>query len=74
MTRHQGRPMRGTDETSRAGLTLRTQDFFKAYRKARSWSCPPQVSALAAFRFALWGDSGEFRSHRGWRTSRLYRC
>ena len=32
------------------------------------------LSALMVNDSRLLSDSGEFRSHRGWRTSRLYRC
>lgn len=44
-----------------------------AYEKARRWRASPLVSAWAAFRYALTGDTGYFRSHAGWRLSRIHR-
>ncbi|RRN58777.1 hypothetical protein EIM48_01705 [Pseudoxanthomonas sp. SGNA-20] len=57
----------------RAGLQQRLHDFGKAYRKARQWRSPPVTALLAAWRFALTGDSGRFVSHDGARLSRIYR-
>jgi|EndMetStandDraft_3_1072993.scaffolds.fasta_scaffold158664_2 hypothetical protein len=44
-----------------------------AYAKARHWHASPLVSAWAACRYALTGDTGYFRSHAGWRLSRIHR-
>lgn len=49
------------------------RDLRKAYGKARSWDCAPLPSFVAGLRFALFGESGRFRSHGGWRVSRIYR-
>lgn len=51
----------------------RRLDFLKAYRKARSWDCSPVSAAFRALRFALFGDSGRFRTHHGMRISRIVR-
>lgn len=60
-----------------AVLTIRPRslrkDFLKAYRKARDWHCAPLRSCRVALRFALFGDSGRFASHGGWRVSRIRR-
>lgn len=49
------------------------KDFLKAYRKARSWDCDVVQAAYRAMRFALQGDTGRFRTHRGMRVSRIVR-
>lgn len=49
------------------------QDFNKAYGKARDWHCSRPRAWLVGVRFALWGDSGRFTSHGGWRISRISR-
>ena len=54
-------------------LPQRIHDFRKAYRKARDWRCPPLPAAVAAWRYALTGDSGRFVSHGGARLSRISR-
>lgn len=52
---------------------LSKKDFLKAYRKARSWGHPVLPSAYRACRYALTGDSGRFRTHGGWRWTRIVR-
>lgn len=49
------------------------QDFRKTFDKARSWHCPVPVALWVALRYAVTGDSGRFRSHSGWRISRISR-
>lgn len=44
-----------------------------AYPKIRSWHVSAALAAWLAIRFALLGDTGRFRSHGGWRVSRLCR-
>ncbi|WP_305805531.1 hypothetical protein [Stenotrophomonas sp. YIM B06876] len=61
------------DGASRGAVARRLHDFRKAYGKARGWLCPPPRSFLVALRFALFGDSGRFRTHGGWRVSRIYK-
>lgn len=46
--------------------------FCKAYRLARGWEAGTLTSAWRATRYALTGDSGEFRT-RGWSTARIRR-
>lgn len=60
-------------DRSRASLSQRLRDFRKAYRKARQWRCAPLPALLAAWRYAMTGDSGRFVSHDGARLSRIYR-
>lgn len=58
----------------RAGSTRGPMhDFAKAYGKARDWHCSRPRALLVGVRFALWGDSGRFTSHGGWRISRISR-
>ncbi|HBS56194.1 MAG TPA: hypothetical protein DEA38_10730 [Stenotrophomonas sp.] len=47
--------------------------FAKAYGKAREWHCSRLRASLVGVRFAVWGDSGRFTSHGGWRISRISR-
>ncbi len=47
--------------------------FARAYGKAREWHCSRLRASLVGVRFAVWGDSGRFTSHRGWRISRISR-
>ena len=47
--------------------------FRYAYRKARSWHGSVPASIVAGVRYSLTGDSGDFKSHGGWRMSRLHR-
>ncbi|WP_159094752.1 hypothetical protein [Stenotrophomonas sp. ESTM1D_MKCIP4_1] len=47
--------------------------FAKAYSKAREWHCSRLRSSVVGLRFAVWGDSGRFTSHGGWRVSRISR-
>lgn len=61
------------DRAHGGGLAQRVRDFRKAYGKARGWHCPPPRSFLVALRFAMCGDSGRFRTHGGWRVSRIYK-
>lgn len=51
----------------------RYAEFQKAYRKARLWQCSILSSCYRGIRYALLGDSGVFRTHRGWRISRIRR-
>lgn len=48
-------------------------DFRTAFGKARQWFCPWPIALWVALRFAATGDSGRFRSHAGWRISRIRR-
>lgn len=48
-------------------------DFRKAYHKVRSWEHPVVPSLYRAVRYALLGDTGLFRTHGGWRISRIRR-
>lgn len=45
--------------------------FSYAYRKVRGWHVGPLLAAWLAVRYGLTGDTGHFRSHAGWRVSRL---
>lgn len=47
--------------------------FCKAYRKTRSWQCPAWVAAYRALRYAAFGDTGIFPTHKGQRRSRMRR-
>ncbi len=42
-----------------------------AYQKARGWHASVLTSAWAGLRYSLTGDTGCFRSHGGWRLSRI---
>lgn len=44
-----------------------------AYRKARSYHISPVQACYRAVRFSLWGDTGFFTSHGGFRKSRIRR-
>lgn len=57
-------------EKRNSGLLHR---FAKAYGKAREWHCSRLRASLVGVRFAVWGDSGRFTSHGGWRMSRISR-
>ena len=48
-------------------------DYIKAYRKARSWDCSLLRASYRALRYAVTGDSGHFKTHGGWRVSRIIR-
>lgn len=52
-------------DASRQGTSL-TRHWRWAYRKARQFGCSKPAAAWRATRFALFGDSGRFLSHRGW--------
>lgn len=58
---------------SRGSIPGRIRDFGKAYRKAREWQCSLLRSFLIASRYAIFGDSGRFQTHHGWRISRIYK-
>lgn len=47
--------------------------FQYAFRKARGWQASLVAAAWAALRYAISGDTGYFRSHGGWRRSRISR-
>ncbi|MGC4010502.1 MAG: hypothetical protein QM805_16825 [Pseudomonas sp.] len=49
------------------------RQFNYAYRKVRSWHVGPLRAGWLALRYALWGSTGKFSSHGGWRMSRLSR-
>ncbi|AWH36114.1 MULTISPECIES: hypothetical protein [Stenotrophomonas] len=57
-------------EKTNRGLLHR---FAKAYGKAREWHCSRLRASVVGLRFAVWGDSGRFTSHGGWRVSRISR-
>jgi hypothetical protein len=67
--------------TTRAGATHegarvsagRMHDFRKAIGKARAWQCAWPIAVWVGMRYALTGNSGRFRSHGGWRVSRIVR-
>ena len=61
----------GADGGRVSGALMR--DFRKAAGKARSWECPWPVAMWVGMRYALTGNSGRFRSHGGWRVSRIVR-
>ncbi len=45
--------------------------FSYAYGKVRGWHVGPVLAVWLAVRYGLTGDTGHFRSHAGWRVSRL---
>jgi len=45
--------------------------FRYAYAKLRSWHVGVLVAVSCAARYVITGDSGQVRSHGGWRKSRL---
>ncbi len=47
--------------------------FRYAYQKARGWHTPVLTSAWVGLRYSLTGDTGYFKSHGGWRISRVHR-
>lgn len=49
------------------------RSFRYAYQKARSWHGSIPASIVAGIRYSITGDSGYFKSHGGWRMSRLHR-
>src|SRR6185312_14692084 len=51
----------------------RMHDFRKAIGKARAWQCAWPIAVWVGMRYALTGNSGRFRSHGGWRVSRIVR-
>jgi len=51
----------------------RMYDFRKAIGKARAWQCAWPIAVWVGMRNALTGNSGRFRSHGGWRVSRIVR-
>ncbi|PJL10938.1 hypothetical protein B9Y66_17920 [Stenotrophomonas maltophilia] len=54
------------------GITM-MEAYRYAYQKARGWHAPILISAWAGLRYSLTGDTGYFKSHGGWRRSRLRR-
>lgn len=44
-----------------------------AFKKVRTWNVGVLHAGWLALRFGLTGDTGRFRSHGGWRSSRLMR-
>ncbi len=49
------------------------RSFRYAYQKARTWHSSVPTSIWAGFRYSLTGDTGYFKSHGGWRLSRVHR-
>lgn len=47
--------------------------FSYAFKKVRGWHVGPVQAGWLALRYGLTGDTGRFRSHAGWRVSRLRR-
>lgn len=65
--------MRGESAGNGRAERGRLSDFRKATDKARSWDCAWPVAVWVGMRYALTGNSGRFRSHGGWRVSRIVR-
>jgi hypothetical protein len=49
------------------------RSFHYAYRKARDWHSSVATSIWAGVRYSFTGDTGYFKSHGGWRLSRVHR-
>ncbi|KXU97321.1 hypothetical protein A7X63_05675 [Stenotrophomonas maltophilia] len=49
------------------------RSFHYAYQKARAWHSSVATSIWAGVRYSLTGDTGYFKSHGGWRLSRVHR-
>jgi len=49
------------------------RSFHYAYQKARAWHSSVATSIWAGVSYSLTGDTGYFKSHGGWRLSRVHR-